>query len=46
MRFTLGKENTQLRSGKDSRCKFMTTPMVPHMKLHADLDSDLVDPLV
>jgi hypothetical protein len=26
-------------------CKPLTTPMVPNMKLFADLDSDLVDTL-
>jgi hypothetical protein len=27
-------------------CKPMTTPMIPNLKLHADLDLDLVDPSV
>jgi hypothetical protein len=25
-------------------CKPLATPMVPNLKLHVDLDSDLVDP--
>jgi hypothetical protein len=25
-------------------CKPLATPMAPNLKLHADLDSDLVDP--
>jgi hypothetical protein len=25
-------------------CKPLATPMVPNLKLHADLDSEMVDP--
>jgi len=25
-------------------CKPLATPMIPNLKLHADLDSDLIDP--
>lgn len=27
-------------------CKPLATPMVPHPKLHADLDSNLIDPSI